>query len=81
MGIKIGTGLGSGLIGWGLALSGYVGTQTVQASEAVTMISVLFIWVPLGVSLLMAALLGTFRLDKQYPRILGELQAMKKRAA
>ena len=79
MGIKIGTGLGSGLIGWGLALSGYAGTRVVQDAEAVTMISVMFIWVPVGVSLLMAVLLALFRLDKQYPRILAELQAMRDR--
>ncbi|MCF2572884.1 MFS transporter [Brevibacterium sp. UCMA 11754] len=77
MGIKVGTGLGSALIGWGLAASGYVGGQEIQSAESVTMISNLFIWVPTLVSVLMAVLLYFFKLDKQYPQILEELQAMK----
>lgn len=77
MGIKVGTGLGSALIGWGLAASGYVGGQEMQSAESVTMISNLFIWVPTIVSVLMAVLLYFFKLDKQYPQILEELQAMK----
>ena len=77
MGIKVGTGLGSALIGWGLAASGYVGGQATQSAESVTMISNLFIWVPTLVSVLMAVLLYFFKLDKQYPQILKELQEMK----
>ncbi|MFP3398003.1 MFS transporter [Brevibacterium sp. H602] len=79
MGIKIGTGLGSALIGWGLAASGYLGGQETQSAEAVSMISNLFIWVPTLVSVLMAVLLYFFKLDKQYPQILEELRAMKER--
>lgn len=77
MGIKVGTGLGSALIGWGLAASGYAGDQATQSAESVTMISNLFIWVPSLVSILMAMLLYFFKLDKQYPQILKELQEMK----
>ncbi|MBM6588845.1 MFS transporter [Brevibacterium sp. RIT 803] len=77
MGIKVGTGLGSALIGWGLAASGYAGDQATQSAESVTMISNLFIWVPTLVSVLMAVLLYFFKLDKQYPQILKELQEMK----
>lgn len=73
MGIKIGTGLGSGLIGWSLALSGYVGTQASQTPGAISTISALFIWVPVAVSLLMIALLFFYKLDAEYPRILREL--------
>ena len=79
MGIKIGTGLGSALIGWGLAASGYLGGQETQSAEAVSMISNLFIWVPTLVSVLMAVLLYFFKLDKLYPQILEELRAMKER--
>lgn len=81
MGIKIGTGLGSALIGWGLAASGYLGGQETQSAEAVSMISNLFIWVPSLVSVLMAVLLYFFKLDKQYPQILEELRVMKERQA
>lgn len=81
MGIKIGTGLGSGLIGWGLALSGYVGTHASQPSAVTGMISTLFIWIPVVVSALIAVLLYTFKLDKEYPRILKELQERKQQSA
>lgn len=81
MGIKIGTGLGSALIGWGLAASGYLGGQETQSAEAISMISNLFIWVPTLVSVLMAVLLYFFKLDKQYPQILEELRVMKERQA
>lgn len=73
MGIKIGTGLGSALIGWSLALSGYVGAQASQSPEAISMISALFIWVPVIVSLLMIVLLLFYKLDAEYPKILKEL--------
>lgn len=81
MGIKIGTGLGSGLIGWGLAISGYVGTNDVQTPEAASMIAMLFIWVPLLVSLAIAGLLYAFRLDRYYPDILADLRRRERQAA
>ncbi|WP_433869161.1 MFS transporter [Saccharopolyspora sp. CA-218241] len=73
MGIKIGTGLGSALIGWSLALSGYVGTQAVQSPGAISAISALFIWVPVVVSLMMIVLLSFHKLDAEYPKILEDL--------
>jgi GPH family glycoside/pentoside/hexuronide:cation symporter len=74
MGIKIGTGFGSAFIGWGLALGGYVGGQAVQPDSALFMINVLFIYLPIIISILMIVLLLLFKLDKEYPQILRELK-------
>lgn len=75
MGIKIGTGIGSALIGWGLALAGYVGGAEQQSPAATAMISDLFIWLPAVVSVLMFVVLVFYRLERDYSRILGELEA------
>lgn len=75
MGIKIGSGLGSAFLGWGLALGGYVGTQAMQSDTALFTINALFIYVPAILTILMLITLCFYKLDKQYPQILAELRS------
>jgi len=75
MGIKIGSGLGTAIIGWVLAFGGYVGGADVQAASALQSIQTLFIYIPMGINVLMIVLLLFYNLDKKYPQIIRDLQA------
>ncbi|PYZ94821.1 MFS transporter [Salipaludibacillus keqinensis] len=76
-GMKVGTGIGGGLIGWMLAFGGYRGAVAEQTAAASQMILALNIHLPLLFTVLQAILLWMYKLDKQYPRILDELGKRK----
>ncbi|MEC5271723.1 MFS transporter [Caldifermentibacillus hisashii] len=75
MGLKIGTGVGSALIGWLLASGGYVGGQETQAGSALFSIEVLFIYLPIVINILQLVLMYLYKLDKEYEGIVEDLQA------
>ncbi|RAZ78985.1 MFS transporter [Planococcus halotolerans] len=76
-GMKVGAGLGGALIGWLLAFGGYAGGLEVQTSSAVSMILVLNIYIPLILAVLQTVLMWMYKLDKQYPQILADLNERK----
>ncbi|HZH61160.1 MAG TPA: MFS transporter [Metabacillus sp.] len=78
MGIKIGNGLGTAIIGWVLAFGGYIGGQADQAQSALLSISSLFIYIPMGISVILFILLAFYDLDKKYPSIVVDLEARAK---
>lgn len=47
LGIKIGGGIGTAIVGWLLEISGYVGTNATQPASAITMLQVMYLWLPL----------------------------------
>ena len=75
MGIKIGSGLGTAIIGWVLAFGGYVGGADVQAASALQSIQTLFIYIPMAITVFLIILMLFYRLDKIYPRIISDLKA------
>ena len=74
MGFKIGTGIGSALIGWLLAWGGYIGGQETQISSVLSSIEALFIYLPIILNILQLLLLYFYKLDREYPRIVEDLQ-------
>ncbi|MGM0898596.1 MAG: MFS transporter [Bacillota bacterium] len=76
-GMKMGAGLGGALIGWSLAFGGYAGALDVQTASAVNMIMALNIHIPLLLAIVQAVLMWMYKLDKQYPQILADLQERK----
>ena len=44
LGIKIGGGIGTAIVGWLLEISGYVGTNATQPTSAITMLQVMYLW-------------------------------------
>lgn len=46
LGVKIGGGIGTALVGWLLELSGYVGTNPVQPQSALSMMQFIYLWLP-----------------------------------
>ncbi|SES26591.1 MFS transporter [Salipaludibacillus aurantiacus] len=72
-GMKVGTGIGGALIGWLLAFGGYQGALSEQSASASQMIIALNIQLPLLFTVLQVILLWMYKLDKEYPSILKEL--------
>ncbi len=72
-GLKIGMGLGSAMVGWGLAFGKYVGTETVQSAGALEAIKALYTYVPLIFTAIGFIALLNANLDKIYPKMREEL--------
>jgi GPH family glycoside/pentoside/hexuronide:cation symporter len=73
-GTKLGTGLGAALIGWTLGMGGYVGGVAIQPPAAVLAIKYLFLQIPLALLVVQFILLLFYKLDKEYPAIVADLQ-------
>jgi GPH family glycoside/pentoside/hexuronide:cation symporter len=74
-GQKVGIGLSSGVFGWILAAGGYVGGAATQTSSALFALSSAYIYIPLLITIIVIGILFAYKLDKEYPNILKELQA------
>lgn len=77
-GAKIGSGLGSAMIGWILALGHYDGMLEVQPASALKSIIVVNIWLPGVLLLAILLLLLNYNLDDKYPAIIKELEKRRK---
>ncbi|MBQ8341886.1 MAG: MFS transporter [Clostridia bacterium] len=68
LGIKIGGALGTAICGWLLDAAGYVENAPVQNASTVTMLNVVYLWIPMvlcGVVTLLLSLLRVERANKQ----------------
>ena len=72
-GMKVGTGLGSAAVGWGLEFGGYDGLAAAQSASALFAIRALYTWVPLILIIIGTVILAACNLDKIYPTIQKEL--------
>lgn len=79
-GMKVGTGLGSAIVGWGLSIGKYDPTQLVQNSSALQTIKAIYSYIPLSLVLVGMIVLSMCNLDKIYPSIIKDLEARKKNA-
>ena len=77
-GTKIGTGIGSAVVGWGLALGNYVGGATVQSASALESIKALYTYIPLAVTLVGIIAILNGNIDKIYPTIEKDLLERRK---
>ncbi|GKX65762.1 MFS transporter [Inconstantimicrobium mannanitabidum] len=76
-GTKIGSGLGSGLIGWVLGMTGYIGGVQVQSSSALIGINALFIIIPVFITVVEIVIMSIYKLDGEYSDILEQLNSRK----
>ncbi|WP_419955175.1 MFS transporter [Neobacillus niacini] len=74
MGQKLGVGIGAALMGWILSLNGYVGGQELQSDSALFAIEAIFIYIPIIMFVAQIILLYFYKLDKEYPNIIKDLQ-------
>jgi GPH family glycoside/pentoside/hexuronide:cation symporter len=76
-GIKVGSGLGSAVLGWVLAIGGYRGGAAKQTFAAGFAIEFLYIILPLLLLLLLVFILTFYRLDREYAGIIEDLEDRK----
>ena len=73
VGQKIGSGVGTSILGITLALFGYDGLAAAQPTSALRAISFFYIAVPAIMAVLIIICLWLFKLEKDYPRYIEEL--------
>ena len=69
VGNKLGSGLGSALIGLAFSAAGYDGLQAVQSASAISCIRIVFVVLPLVLYVLLLVLMYFYKLDAQLPQI------------
>ena len=63
-GNKLGAGIGTAISGWLLACAGYVENAAVQSASTITMLHILYLWVPLILSIGITVLLSYLSVEK-----------------
>lgn len=74
IGQKVGSGIGSAVLGWVLAAFGFISSSATQPESAINGIRVIFLYVPLIVFAIMFVILLFYKLDKEYDGIVAELK-------
>ncbi len=69
LGIKIGGGIGTAVVGWLLELSGYVGTNSVQTQSALDMMQFMYLWLPLIFDVLIMFILSRMNVEETNEKI------------
>ena len=63
-GTKVGGGIGTAVAGWLLALSGYVGWAKVQSAACLNMLHILYLWMPMVLTILITLILRGLNVEK-----------------
>lgn len=74
---KVGNALGGAIAAFALAIGGFVGNATAQSASAVGSMKLCMIAFPVLVAIVIILALKFYKLDKQYPMILKELEERK----
>lgn len=64
LGIKIGGGIGTAVVGWLLEFSGYVGTKATQPQSALSMMQFIYLWLPFVFDLLITIVLSQMNVEE-----------------
>ena len=67
LGVKIGGGIGTAVVGWLLELSGYVGTAATQPESCISMLK--FMWLPLVFDVLIMLVLSRINVEEANDKI------------
>ncbi|MDO4174580.1 MAG: glycoside-pentoside-hexuronide (GPH):cation symporter [Eubacteriales bacterium] len=70
LGTKLGGGIGTAIAGWLLAVSGYVGGAAVQSASCISMLHIMYLWIPMGINLLITLILSRLNVEKANEKIL-----------
>ena len=63
LGTKPGGGIGTALAGWLLAFSGYVGGAAVQSASTLTMLHIMYLWIPMCINLVITLILSRMNVE------------------
>lgn len=69
LGVKIGGGIGTAVVGWLLEFSGYVGTHAVQPRSALNMMQFMYLWLPLIFDVLIMFILSRMNVEETNAKI------------
>ena len=69
LGIKIGGGIGTALVGWLLEIIGYVGTAATQPASSLRMLSFMYLWLPLVFEVLIMLVLSRMNVEETVENI------------
>ncbi len=69
LGVKLGGGLGTAISGWLLAFSGYDGDAAVQPESCIRMMQVMYLWIPLVISLVITIILSRMNVEAANERL------------
>ena len=72
LGVKIGGGIGTAVVGWLLELSGYKGTMAVQPQSALDMMQFLYLWLPLIFDILILLILSRMNVEAANEKLKAE---------
>lgn len=64
LGVKLGGGIGTAVVGWLLELSGYVGTAAAQPESCINMLQFMYLWLPLIFDVLILFVLSRMNVEK-----------------
>lgn len=76
-GEKVGTGIGGMLVGAIMGVGGYIGGAAEQSQSALDAIQFVFIYIPIILVIITLVILWFYKLDKEYPQIIEELNERK----
>lgn len=69
LGVKIGGGIGTAVVGWLLEFSGYVGTNAVQPQSALQMMQFMYLWLPFIFNVLIMLVLSRMNVEEANEKI------------
>ncbi len=69
LGIKLGGGIGTAVVGWLLELSGYVGTAETQPESCISMLQFMYLWLPLIFDVLIMFVLSRINVEEANDKI------------
>ncbi|MDO4286882.1 MAG: MFS transporter [Eubacteriales bacterium] len=75
LGTKLGGGIGTAIAGWLLAFSGYVGGAAVQSASCINMLHIMYLWIPMGINLVITLILTRLDVEKANEKILADRNA------
>lgn len=64
LGTKLGGGIGTAIAGWLLAFSGYVGGAAEQSASCISMLHIMYLWLPMIFNLLITLILTRLNVEK-----------------
>ena len=72
LGVKIGGGIGTAVVGWMLELSGYVGRNATQPQAALDMMQFIYLWLPLIFDVLIMFVLSRMNVEDANKKLKAE---------
>ncbi len=75
LGTKIGGGLGTAICGWLLAAASFQETAAVQPDSAITMLQVVYLWLPMAINTVILVLLSKLKVEQANRKLRAEWTA------